>query len=58
MRELGRNLQRLGLCLPPLAVVLQLFDQIGTGKMLVVLAFSVSLFGIGRIVEAYGGIRR
>jgi hypothetical protein len=58
MRELGRNLQRLGLVLPPIAIVLQLFDQIATGKMLIVLAFSVSLFGIGRIVEGYGGRRR
>jgi hypothetical protein len=54
MRVFGRNLQRLGLLLPPLAIALQLFEHISLGQMLALLAFSVCLFGIGRIVEGYG----
>ncbi len=55
MRAFGRNLQRVGLLLPPGAIVLELFEQIRLGQMLALLAFSVCLFGIGRIVEGYGG---
>jgi hypothetical protein len=54
MRVFGRNLQRLGLVLPPVAIVLQVFDRISLGQMLALLAFSVCLFGIGRILEGYG----
>jgi hypothetical protein len=54
MRAFGHNLQRLALFVPPVAIVLQLVDQISSRQMLAMLAFSVCLFGIGRIVEGYG----
>ncbi len=53
MRAFGRNLQHLGLFLPPAAIALELFERIKQGQMLAMLAFSVCLFGIGRIVEGY-----
>jgi hypothetical protein len=53
MRAFGRNLQRLGLFLPPVAVMLQLFERIDVRKMLVMLVFSVCSFILGRIVEGY-----
>jgi hypothetical protein len=54
MRAFGHNLQRLALFLPPVAILLQLVEQIRLSQMLAMLAFSVCLFGIGRIVEGYG----
>lgn len=55
MRSFGRGLQRLGLVLPPLSIVLQLAGGIDLKQMLAVLVVSVCLFGIGRIVEGYSG---
>ncbi len=54
MRTLGRLLQIAGLTLPPLSIMLQLGNFIGTGPMLVMLVASVSAFYLGRIVEGYG----
>ena len=54
MRAFGQILQRLGLFLPPVAIVLELSERVSLGQMLALLAFSVCLFGIGRIVEGYG----
>ncbi|MEX2560168.1 MAG: hypothetical protein WD403_09655 [Pirellulales bacterium] len=48
MRTLGRSLEALGLVLPPLAMIFP--DQ-----MLIMLVSAVCLFGIGRIIEGYGG---
>ena len=53
MRQLGKNLQRLGLFVPPLGIVLQLGNAITLGQMLAMLVASVALFAIGRIVEGY-----
>jgi hypothetical protein len=54
MRKLGRALQISGLTLPPLSIVMQLAEAISLGQMLTLLAASVCLFLIGRIVEGYG----
>jgi hypothetical protein len=54
MRGVGRNLQLLGLAVPPLAILLQLTNSISLGQMLAMLVASVCLFGIGRIFEGYG----
>ena len=60
MRALGRMLQKVGLFLPPIAVVLQLLPgnakegtAISLGQMLVMLAAAVCCFLIGRILEGY-----
>jgi hypothetical protein len=53
MRSIGRGLQVLGLAFPPLAMVLQLAEAISLGQMLVILASSVCLFLIGRLLEGY-----
>lgn len=53
MRSLGRNLQVLGLAVPPLGIVLELNHSISQGQMLAMLLASVCVFGIGRILEGY-----
>ncbi len=55
MRGFGRILQLFGLGVPPLAIMLQLFESISLGQMLMMLVAAVCLFGIGRILEGYGG---
>ncbi|MEX0713074.1 MAG: hypothetical protein WD278_12035 [Pirellulales bacterium] len=55
MRTLGRSLEVLGLILPPLAMIFQLAERISLGQMLIMLVSAICLFGIGRIVEGYGG---
>jgi hypothetical protein len=61
MQPLGRLLQKLGLFLPPVAVLLQLLPGnapggtlISLGQMLALLGSAVCLFLIGRILEGYG----
>lgn len=53
MRVLGRFLQRVGLIVPPISIVLQLFEVLTLGQMLVALVAAVAAFGLGRIVEGY-----
>lgn len=60
MRALGRLLQKIGLILPPIAIVLQLMPgnapggtAISLGQMLVMLGAAVCCFLIGRILEGY-----
>jgi hypothetical protein len=60
MRDFGRLLQRLGLFLPPVAILLQLLPGsapggavISLGQMLMLLVAAVCLFFIGRILEGY-----
>jgi hypothetical protein len=61
VRELGRVLQKIGLVLPPIAIILQLTPGnarggtvITLGQMLALLGASVCCFLIGRILEGYG----
>jgi hypothetical protein len=53
MRVIGRFLQRVGLIVPLVAIVLQLMDVLTLGQMLVALVAAVAAFGMGRIVEGY-----
>ena len=60
MREFGRLLQKIGLVLPPIALVLQLLPGnarggtvISLGQMLALLGTAVCCFLIGRILEGY-----
>ncbi len=60
MRPLGRLLQKIGLFLPPVAIVLQLVPgnapggtAISLGQMLAMLGAAVCCFLIGRILEGY-----
>lgn len=60
MRAFGLLLQKVGLFLPPIAIVLQLLPGdakggtvITLGQMLVMLVAAVCCFFIGRILEGY-----
>lgn len=53
MKGVGGVMQRIGLFVPPLAIVLQLAETITLGQMLAMLGMAVCLFWIGRIVEGY-----
>ena len=55
MRLFGRNLQRVGLVALPTGIVLQLFNAISLGQMLLVMVAGAAAFWIGRIVEGYSG---
>jgi len=55
MRSLGRLLQAVGLAIPPLAMVAQLSERIGAGQMLQFLLAAVIVFGIGYVLQLYGG---
>ena len=54
MKAIGKILQLAGLTVPPLSIIAQLTEAISLGQMLTFLVASVSLFGIGRIIEGYG----
>jgi hypothetical protein len=61
MRAFGRLLQKLGLALPPIAIVLQLMPgnarggtAISLGQMFALLGTAICCFLIGRILEGYG----
>ena len=58
MHSLARLLQLAGLAIPPLAMAAQLNDQIKTGKMLQFLFLSVGIFGLGYLVQRFGGAPR
>ncbi len=53
MRVFGQLLQRVGLFIPPLAIVLQLLNAISLRDMLVALVAAVSAFWLGRLIEGY-----
>ena len=59
MRAFGRLLQKIGLVLPPAAIVLQLLPGadgqpvLSLWRMLVMLVAGVCAFGIGRVLEGY-----
>jgi hypothetical protein len=53
MHAIGRGLQKLGLIVLPLSIVLQLAGAIDVKQMLAILVAGVCLFYIGRIVEGY-----
>lgn len=53
MRQLGHNMQILGLAVLPLGILLELGHSIREGQMLAMMLAGVCLFGIGRIVEGY-----
>jgi hypothetical protein len=65
MQSLGRWLQIAALALPPIAVLMNLLPTgpggetmlSKPGQMLLVLAFSVLLFWLGRMTEGYAGRR-
>jgi F0F1-type ATP synthase membrane subunit a len=53
VRGFGRLLQIVGLVVPPLSIVMQLWAAITQGQMLTMLVASVCCWGIGRIIEGY-----
>ncbi len=55
MRGLARLLQLVGLTIPPLAMIAQLGERITAGQMLQFLVVAVALFGIGYMLQQYGG---
>jgi hypothetical protein len=55
MRSFGRLLQKVGLCLPPVAIVLQLAEVLSLGQMLIMTVASFCLFYNGRLAEGYSG---
>ncbi len=55
MQTLARFLQLAGLTLPPIAMSLQLMEQIKTGEMLKFLLFSVGLFTLGYLLQRFRG---
>jgi len=48
-------LQLAGLTLPPIAMMLQLMEQIKTGEMLKFLFFSIGLFTLGYLLQRFSG---
>jgi len=53
MQRLGRSLQMAALIGLPLSIPLQLVGQIDLRQMLALMAASLCLFYIGRLVEGY-----
>jgi hypothetical protein len=53
MRPFGRALQVLGLAALPLAIILQLGENVTLGQMLTMAVAGACLFWIGRIIEGY-----
>ena len=66
MRTLGKMLQVLGLVLLPFGMMMQLTAGVraptGGGftvsAMLLIMVLGAALFGVGRIMEGYGQLRR
>lgn len=54
MVMVGRVIQRIGLTVPLLAIMLQLGNRISLLQMLVILVASVCIFWIGHILEGLG----
>jgi hypothetical protein len=55
MRSVARLLQIVGLTIPPLAMIAQLGERISAGQMLQFLVVAVLLFGVGYLLQQYGG---
>ena len=57
MYTLARLLQAIGLTIPPLAIVAQLYDpdHFGTGEMLKFLLMAVGIFLLGYLMQRFGG---
>ena len=58
MRFLGRSMQMLGLIILPLAVLMQLAEQLirfYVSQMVIMLVFGAALFYLGRLIEGYAG---
>lgn len=53
MRTVGQLLERLGLFLPLVAIVLQLLAAITLRDMLIMLVAAVAMFYLGRLIEGY-----
>ncbi len=53
MQTLGKVLQLAGLAIPPLTIIAQLTESIGTKEMLTFLVASVCAFMLGRLLEGY-----
>jgi len=53
MHLIGRLLQLVGLVVPPLAMLLQIMEQIRVGHMLLALVFGASAFFLGRLIEGH-----
>lgn len=53
MKALGKFLQLAGLTVPPLTIIAQLMESIGTKEMLAFLVASVCAFIMGRLLEGY-----
>jgi hypothetical protein len=57
LRSLGKLLQVAGLVILPAAMVMQLTSALRTHSisvMLLLMVFGAAIFGLGRILEAYG----
>lgn len=53
MQQFARGLQIVALFLLPLGMIMQIFEAITVGRMLVLWVSGISLFWIGRIIEGY-----
>lgn len=53
IRSLGRLLQFVGLFGLPMAILLQLQEQLSLGQMLVMAVAGLAAFWLGRIIEGY-----
>ena len=58
MYSFAKLLQLAGLAVPPLAMAAQLNGQIKTGQMLQFLFLSVGIFGLGYLMQRFGGAPR
>jgi hypothetical protein len=55
MRSIARLLQLVGLTIPPLAVIAELLNHIGTKQLLQFLVVSVCIFLVGYLLQQYTG---
>lgn len=53
IRSIGRGLQLLALVALPLAMALQIANQLSLGQMLMVMVSGAAAFWLGRIIEGY-----
>jgi hypothetical protein len=58
MYAIARLLQLVGLIILPLAMVAQLYENIGSGQMLQFMLVGVGLFIAGYLLQQFGGPRR
>ncbi len=55
MYGIARLFQMIGLTIPPLAIIAQLMERITLGQMLGFLVASITIFGIGYVIQRYSG---